>query len=86
METRTLRDIQRELDQAAERRAELWKALADVHDAAMAAEVEELTKRIEALWTEARVARTRARFGSPDTIIARARAEERLERDHQKVA
>jgi hypothetical protein len=52
----------------------------------MAAEVEELTKRIQALWTEARVARTRARFGSPDTIIARARAEERLERDHQKVA
>ena len=86
MEPRTLRDIQAEIDAAAERRTALWKELSEGRDAEKAAEVERLNERIEALWNEARAARTRARFGSPDAIIARARAEERLEREYAKVA
>jgi predicted nucleic acid-binding Zn-ribbon protein len=86
METRTLSEIQSELDAATERRAELWKELSAGHDPEKAAEVERLTERIEALWDESRAARTRARFGEPGAIIARARADERLEREYAKVA
>ncbi len=86
MEARTLGDIQRDLEAAAERRAALWKELSLAHDPDQAAEVEELTERIESLWSEARIARSRARFGAPEAIIARARAEERLEREYAKVA
>ena len=86
METRTLREIQLEIDAAAERRTVLWKELSEAHDSEKAGEIERLNERIEALWNEARVARTRARFGSPDAIIARARADERLEREYAKVA
>ena len=86
METRTLHDIQLDLDAATDRRAALWKALAVTHDPEWAAEVDSLTQRIQALWSEARAARTRARFGEPTAIIARARADERLEREYAKVA
>jgi hypothetical protein len=86
MEVRTLREIQLDLEAAAERRAVLWKELSNVHEPEKAAEIEALTQRIEALWTEARAARTRVRFGEPAAIIARARAEERLEREYAKVA
>jgi hypothetical protein len=84
--TRTLRDIERELEEAAEQRTALWKGLSEGRDAARSAQIEELTRRIEALWAEARAARTRARFGAPEAIIARARADERLEREYAKVA
>jgi hypothetical protein len=66
-----------------------WQAGSNVsraHDEATTAEIDRLSERIEALWTEARIARTRARFGSPDAILSRARAEERLEREYAKVA
>jgi hypothetical protein len=86
METRNLSEIQRELEEATERRTALWKELSKAHDEATAVEIDRLSERIEALWTEARVARTRARFGSPDAILSRARAEERLEREYAKVA
>jgi hypothetical protein len=86
METRTLSEIQRDLEATAERRAALWKELSIAHDLEKAAEIERLTQQIESLWSEARVARSRARFGSPEAIVARARAEERLEREYAKVA
>jgi hypothetical protein len=86
MEDRTLCDIQAEIDGAAARRTALWKQLSEGRDPGKAAEVEHLNERIEALWNEARAARTRARFGSPEAIIARARADERLEREYAKVA
>lgn len=86
METRNLTEIQRELEEATERRTALWKELSKAHDDEIAAEVDRISERIDALWTEARVARTRARFGSPDSILSRARAEERLEREYAKVA
>jgi hypothetical protein len=83
---RNLDDIRRELDELAERRTRLWKELSAGADAEKSAEVAALNARIEALWNEARVTRNRLRFGDPDAIIARARADERLEREYAKVA
>ena len=43
------------------------------------------TKTIDELWGEYRAAEARKRFGSPELIHARARTEERLERDSRRV-
>jgi hypothetical protein len=86
MEIRTMSEIKLELDEATTKRAALWHELSLASDADKAAEVARLNERIEALWTEARAARNRARFGSKDAIVKRARAHERLERDLAKVA
>lgn len=86
METRTLSQIKHELDEATERRSALWHELSIAADPDKAAEVARLNERVEALWTEARAARNRERFGPKELIIARARANERLERDLAKVA
>ena len=82
---RTLHDIRRELDEATERRAELWEKLSDGYDAATSAEAARLTKRIEGLWAEARAARARARYGPSEHIITRARAHDRLEREARRL-
>ena len=84
---RSLNDIKRELDAAAARRSELWKRLSEIGaDEATSTEVAELSERIESLYNEARIVRSRARFGEQEAIIARARAEERLDRELAKVA
>jgi hypothetical protein len=83
---RTLNQIQRELDEATATRGALWHELSIHADKEKSAEVARLNERIEALWSEARAARNRVRFGEQSSIIARARAEERLERDLAKVA
>jgi hypothetical protein len=77
---RTLDDIHAEINEASERRADLWQALGRGYDAAVAAELGLLNQRLEALWEEQRGARARLRFGDRARIVARARAEERLER------
>ncbi len=77
---RTLEDIHIEIDQASERRTELWTQLGAGYDPAAAAELKELEQRIAVLWEEHRLLRARVRFGERDKIIARARQEERLER------
>jgi hypothetical protein len=76
----TLEQIKTEIQQATERRAELWRALSQGHDTAVAAEVKELEERIQRLWDEERALRAQARFGDRDEIIKRARHEERLAR------
>jgi len=84
---RTLSEIKQELDAAAARRSELWKELAEAGpDEARSAEVAALSERIEHLFQEARIVKNRARFGAQEAIIARARAEERLDRELSKVA
>ncbi len=82
---RTMRDIRDELDRATERRAELWHELGDGVDPAKSAEAAELTERIDDLWAEARALRAYDHFGPSDAIRARARAEERLERDARRL-
>jgi hypothetical protein len=82
---RTTNEIRRELDQAIARRAELWNRLAEGSDAETSAELAGLSKQIDELWNEFRAAGVRDRFGSPELIHARARAEERLERESRRV-
>jgi serine/threonine protein kinase HipA of HipAB toxin-antitoxin module len=83
---RTTAEIKAELERTVDRRTELWHELAEGHDAVKSADVARLSSRIEELWAEARSAEARARFGSPELIQARARAEERLERDARRKA
>jgi hypothetical protein len=79
-------EIRAELDEAVDRRAEIWHELGEGIDPAKSAEVKRLSGRIEELWAEARAVEARNRFGAPELIHARARAEERLERDSRRKA
>jgi hypothetical protein len=81
---RPLAEIRRELDEASARRTALWEDLAEGFDAAKSAEAAALSRRIEQLWIEARIARARARYGPSDEIITRARAEDRLDREARR--
>jgi 5'-deoxynucleotidase YfbR-like HD superfamily hydrolase len=82
---RTMKIIREELERAVERRAELWQELTGGIDPAKSAEAAELSKQIDDLWAEARALRAYDRFGPSDQIRARARAEERLERDSRRL-
>jgi hypothetical protein len=82
---RTIQDIRDELERAVQRRAELWDELNDGVDPAKSAEAAELSRQIDELWGEVRALRAYDRFGPSDAIRARARAEERLERDSRRL-
>ena len=75
-----LDDIHAEIDRVSELRAELWRRLSEQYDTSAAAELKQLDARLAELWEEHRAHRARVRFGERERIIARARAEERLER------
>ena len=77
---RTLSDIHADIDRASERRIEIWHRLGEGHDTALAAELQRLNARLDELWDEHRATRAALRFGDRSRIVARARAEERLER------
>ena len=77
---RTLQHIHDEIDVLSARRGELWRTLGEWRDPAVAEELKQLDERLASLWDEHRALRARARFGERERIIARARAEERLER------
>jgi hypothetical protein len=77
---RTLEEIHAQLDDATERRSELWHLLSNGHDPALSEELHELEERIAALWDEHRTLRAQERFGNREEIIKRARHEERLAR------
>jgi hypothetical protein len=81
---RTSAHIRSELDRVTEERAELWGELSEAHDAAKSARAAELSERIEDLWTELRRAQVAERFGPADEIIAKARAEDRLDRESER--
>ena len=77
---RTLEIIHREIEALSERRVELWHDLSEGYDASRQAEVHSIEERLEELWQEQRQFRGQLRWGDRKRIIARARAEERLER------
>jgi hypothetical protein len=77
---RTLESIHREIDELSDRRTDLWHQLSDGHDPELKAEVHRVEERLEELWDEQRALRATLRWGDRQKIIARARAEERLER------
>ena len=76
----TLNEIRTLIEKASERRGELWTKLSQGHDPEVAAELHRLDEELDRLWDEQRALRARLRFGERDTIIARARTEERLSR------
>jgi len=77
---RSLNDIRIEIEDATERRTELWHGLSEGHDPQLAAELDELNHRLDELWNEQRQTRATLRHGDRERIIQRARAEERLNR------
>ena len=76
----TLDDIRAEIQRVSERRAEIWHALSERRDPALAEELHSIEKRLTQLWDAQRAARAQIRFGERDKIIQRARTEERLAR------
>jgi hypothetical protein len=77
---RTLEKIREQIEQASDRRAELWHELSQGHDPSVAAELHELEREIGRLWDEQRAVRAAIRFGEREKILKRARTEERIER------
>jgi ABC-type phosphate transport system auxiliary subunit len=77
---RTLDEIHEEIERLSEERTELWHRLSDQHDPDVRAEIHDLDAQLDRLWDEHRTLRARLRFGDRDSIVARARVEERLER------
>jgi len=77
---RTIEEIHEEIERLSEERTVLWHRLSDHHDQEVRAEIHEIDARLDRLWDEHRALRARLRFGDRDSIVARARVEERLER------
>ncbi|HSC93118.1 MAG TPA: hypothetical protein VLB86_15805 [Gaiellaceae bacterium] len=77
---RTLDTIHAEIERLSEVRSELWQRLSRGRDEETAAEIKRLEEQLETLWDEYRATRAAMRFGDRSRIVARARAEERLER------
>ena len=77
---RTLEEIREEIDRLSDRRAEVLHELSEGHDAALAAEHQQLDEQLADLWDEQRAVKATMRFGDREVIIQRARHEERLSR------
>ncbi|MGZ4387437.1 MAG: hypothetical protein ACXVZO_10950 [Gaiellaceae bacterium] len=77
---RTIREIHQEIDGKSEERRALWQRLSEEYDAGLVAEIRRRDAELDLLWDEHRALRARVRFGDRDSIVARARVEERLER------
>jgi len=76
----TYTDIRSEIEALSEKRTALWQRLSETGDKTIRTEIKAVEAEIEALWEQSRQERARIRFGDRKAIIARARAEERLER------
>lgn len=77
---RTQEEIHEEIERLSEERTELWHRLSDQHDPEVRAEIHGIDAQLDRLWDEHRAVRARLRFGDRESIVARARVEERLER------
>ncbi|MGH3025350.1 MAG: hypothetical protein ACRDLR_02780 [Gaiellaceae bacterium] len=77
---RNLQQIHEEIERLSEERTELWHRLSLRHDPDVRAEIHGIDERLNDLWDEHRTLRARLRWGDRDSIVARARVEERLER------
>ncbi len=80
MTINTIATIHAEIDEISERRADLWHRLSDGRNPEVVEQIKELDEKLGSLWDEHRAIRARIRFGEPEQIVKRARAEERLER------
>ena len=80
MTINSITTIHTEIDEISERRAELWHRLSDGRNPEVVEQIKALDEKLGSLWNEHRAIRARIRFGEPEQIVKRARAEERLER------
>jgi ABC-type phosphate transport system auxiliary subunit len=80
MTIEALNEIHEEIERASEERTEVRRRLSAEYDPNLVAELHALDARLDRLWDEQRSLRARLRFGSRESIVARARVEERLER------
>jgi hypothetical protein len=78
--TTTLASIHEEIERLSEERAELWHRLSAEFDPETKDAIHRLDQELERLWDDHRALRARLRFGDRESIVARARVEERLER------
>lgn len=76
----TITSIHAEIEILSEERSELRYALSAGRDPELVAKIKEMDERLQQLWAAQRAERARIRFGDPQEIVRRARAEERLER------
>ena len=75
--TTTLSGIHAEIERLSEERAELWHRLSAQYDSQIRDDIRRLDAELNRLWDEHRALRARLRFGDRDSIVARARVEER---------
>lgn len=80
MTTISLASIHAEIERLSEERAELWHRLSAEFDPETKEAIHRLDTELDHLWNEHRALRARLRFGDRESIVARARVEERLER------
>jgi len=80
MNTNALAEIHAEIERLSEERSELWHRLSAEYDPETKDSIHRLDAELNRLWDEHRALRARLRFGDRDSIVARARVEERLER------
>jgi hypothetical protein len=80
MVMRTLEVIHREIDELSDRRTDLRRRLSSGLDSSVRDEIHDLDEQLGRLWDEHRQLKATMRWGDRERIIARARAEERLER------
>jgi hypothetical protein len=76
----TIDDVREQIEALSERRASLWRRLAEGHDPELARELKALDAQLAKLYDAQRAIRAQLRFGDRSAIVARARMEERLER------
>jgi hypothetical protein len=76
----TIASIHAEIDRLTQRRGELWHDLSAGRNTDAVDEIKRIEARLAELWDAHRAERARLRFGERDSIVKRARAEERLER------
>jgi ABC-type phosphate transport system auxiliary subunit len=79
MTIEALNEIHEEIERASEERTEVRRRLSAEYDPNLVAELHALDARLDRLWDEQRSLRARLRFGSRESIVARARVEVRLE-------
>ncbi len=80
MTIQSIATIHAEINEISERRAELWHQLSAGRNLEVVGQIKALDEKLGLLWNEHRAIRARIRFGEPEQIVKRARAEERLER------
>ena len=77
---RTPDTIHANIERLSEERTRLWHRLSEGRDPETADAVKRLDAQLDELWHELRQTKATLEFGDRSSIVARARAEERLER------